>query len=58
MDVVGTVACALVLGTTGTTVESVEAGRRRWTRLEEVHTPPLLGRSVEKLNRSKREQGT
>jgi hypothetical protein len=44
MDVVGTVACALVLGTTGTTVESVEAGRRRWTRLEEVHTPPLLGR--------------
>ena len=31
-------------GTTGTTVESVEAGRRRWTRLEEVHTPPLLGR--------------
>ena len=41
--------CSVCTGTgywcTGTTVESVEAGRRRWTRLEEVHTPPLLGRS-------------
>ena len=42
--------CSVCTGTgywyTGTTVESVvEAGRRRWTWLEEVHTPPLLGRS-------------